>query len=74
MAGGSEDPADARFVNPCQVEEMAPAVDAARTMQRAVRERRHRELVADIRRSDVTTRRRTCLDVRRRVKRPVTVP
>ena len=70
MAGAAEEMTEALLVNPFDTEEMALAIGAALAMPLAERQRRHRDLMAVVRRSDVTHWRRSCLETLRRVERP----
>jgi trehalose 6-phosphate synthase len=69
MAGAAEEMTEALLVNPFDIEDMAAAIDAALAMPLAERQRRHRALMEVVRRSDVSTWRRTCLETLRRVDR-----
>lgn len=73
MAGAAEELTEALLVNPYDIEEMALAIDAALAMPRAERQRRHRDLMAVLRRNDVAHWRRRCLAELGRVERPMPV-
>ena len=68
MAGAAEDMTAALLVNPYDLEDMAVAINTALTMPLEERKRRHEELLATVKRTDITAWRRNYLHALRHVQ------
>ena len=68
MAGAAEDMTTALLVNPYDLEDMAVAIDTALTMPLEERKGRHEELLATVKRTDISAWRRNYLHALRHVQ------